>query len=91
MLIYATLDPDLKPVELRPGVSEPLYWQKVADEQEAAWSLTPVGEYARVDNSLPPVALGIYGPEDLDRLRIFAVTLPAAPAGQQLASYSLSM
>lgn len=90
MIIFAALDADSIPYEVPAGVPFTTHRLRVADEQEAAWTLVPVGSFAPVEVNHSAVALDAYGSADLDRYGIQRIDL-AVPAGQLVASYELAL
>jgi hypothetical protein len=91
MIQYASLDAAGEPVGLPVGQAFTTHWVLVADAQEAAWTLTPVGELARCEVQHPWDALDRYGPEELARFAISAeeVADPAPPLPTTVPMYKV--
>lgn len=89
--ILATLNAAGEPVALQAGAPVTTWWVIVADEQEAAWSFTPIGQPAPFEINHPPGQVDTYGPEDRARFCIQVVELVEAPEGERLAGYSLAL
>lgn len=90
-MIFATLNADQVPVELAPGQAFTTYRVVVSTEQEAAWSLTPIGGIASFELNHSPGSLEALSPEECRRFLIQKVELPEPPAGQRLAGYTLAL
>lgn len=89
--IFATLDGSGAPVQLQPGQPFTTWRATVTDEQEAAWSFTPVGAPTDFEVNHPANALDLYGAEDLARFGIVALEIPAAQAGEVQSSVGLGI
>lgn len=80
MLTYSTLDAAGEPVAIADREPFTTWWVKVADAQEAAYSLGyAVGEYAPCVVRHPPTALARYDAAALERYRITAEEVADPP------------
>lgn len=81
---------DGQPVEITPGLAFTTSQLLVGTEEEAAWSMSPIGSVIDFEVSHPGNALEHYAPEDLARFRIQQFAEGAAsPAGHVLATRTL--
>lgn len=91
MKIFAMLAADGAPVKVQAGQPFTTFSVVVADDQEAAWSFTPVGDSAAFEVNHPANALNVYGPEDLARFGIVMIDIPDPQEGEILASVGLGL
>ncbi len=89
--ILATLDAAGEPVALQSNAPATTWWVIVADEQEVAWSFTPIGQPAPFEINHPPGQVDAYGPEDRTRFCIQEVELAEPPQGERLAGYTMTL
>lgn len=81
---------DGQPVEITPGLAFTTHQIVIGTEEEAAWSMAPIGTVIDSEVSHPGNALEHYAPEDLARFRIQQFAEGAAPpAGHVLATRTL--
>jgi hypothetical protein len=79
------------PEEIFGGQAFVSYQLKVTTEEEAAWSLSPIGSTIAAEISHSPGALAAYSADDRARFCIHSYTHPVPPDGKLLASYALSV
>lgn len=89
--VFATLDVSGAPVEIRVGQPFATHHVIVGDDQEAAWSFTPVGDAAAFEVNHPGNALDLYSAEDLARFGIVMIEIPDPQEGEILASIGLGL
>lgn len=82
---------DGAPVKVFPGVPFVSTQLKITTEEEAAWSMSPIGSVITAEHSHSAAALDVYGPDDLARFCIHTYARPVAPEGKLLMSYDLSI
>lgn len=75
---------DGQAVELDPLATFVTHQLRVSSAFEAAWTNTPIGDYATVETLHPAGALLAYTPDDLARFRIWHDEGPAPPEGEVL-------
>lgn len=101
-MIYAQKNAAGQPELIAPGADFKTYWVRIADEQEAAWALTlvgetwtqtPVGELYLLPepDTGNPTAFTAWGPEDWDRRGVALFPDPEVPPGKMLADLGLDL
>ncbi|MFD1189761.1 hypothetical protein [Phenylobacterium conjunctum] len=89
--ILATLDASGLPIAIPPAGPATTWWVIVADEQEVAWSFTPVGDRAPFEVNHPAGQAQAYDAETRARFCIQEVAMADAPAGKRVASHGLTL